>query len=60
MEKEQNKLFEKLDNSLQVFFELFFNQNGFITWVIGAFLCGIVLILFKNLLFKKSSCSKKQ
>ena len=57
MANEQNKLFEKLDQSLQVFFELFFKKNGFVTWIIGVFLCGMVLILLKNRLFQQKSCS---
>ena len=60
MVKEQNKLFEKLDQSLQVFFELFFKKNGFVTWIIGVFLCGMVLILLKNMWFQPKTCSIKK
>ena len=49
-------LSEKLEHSFQVFFELFFDKDKFVVWIIGVILCGLFLIIIHHYLFKKKSC----
>ena len=52
---------DKLENSFQKFFDLFFDKNKFISWIFGVFILCFFLIgcyrIVMNMLMKP--CSKK-